>query len=218
MDVMDENSRVWESLYSAGKNILVYPNESFVRMTYGLLDVQTHPRVLDYGFGAGANLLHLGRRGFKMSGIEVSKSAVAIGQKRCKQEGIDAELILSTEPTIPFGDNQFDVVVAWQVLYYNDWKSLAFAVQEIERVLRPGGIFIGTMAQEGDTSHTNSNSLGDCEYVSNVQGQEGARLLIIQESNLTRCFPGRDLRVGQFNYSFNGVESRHFIIVYQLPG
>ncbi|PIQ55542.1 MAG: hypothetical protein COW02_02885 [Comamonadaceae bacterium CG12_big_fil_rev_8_21_14_0_65_59_15] len=217
MSAVQSNSKVWEGIYSQGKGLLSYPNESLVRLTYGLLRPELHKQILDYGFGAAANLIHLARRGFAMSGVEVSPSANDIAKKRCAQENIQVDLRLFVGGTLPFDDASFDAVIAWQVLYYNNWESFFTAIREIERVLRPRGVFIGTMAGVGDISHQMGKPLGDCEYISGVPGQEGAHLLIVEKEDLQRCFPNRLITVGEFYYQFDAAQSRHFIVSYQKP-
>jgi SAM-dependent methyltransferase len=216
MDAIKSNSKVWEDIYSQGKGMLSYPNESLVRLTYSLLKPELHKQVLDYGFGAAANLLHLARRGFAMTGVEVSPSALEIAKNRCAQDSIHADLRLFEGGALPFDDNSFDAVIAWQVLY-NNWDSFHSAMREIERVLRPGGTFIGTMAGVNDVSHQMGRSIGDCEYISGVPGQEGAHLLILEKNELQRCFPNRSITVGEFYYQFGDALSRHFIAAYQKP-
>ncbi len=217
MKVLQDNSKVWEELYSQGKNVLIYPSEPLVRLTYGLLNPQLHKKVLDYGFGAAANLLHLARRGYAMTGVEISASAVEIARGRCLQDNVQAELCLFAGGKLPFEEAYFDAVIAWQVLCYNNWESFYSGMREIERVLRPGGIFIGTMTGVGDVSHQFGKKIGDCEYISGVPGQEGAHLLIVEKNDLQRCFPNRSITVGEFYYQFDAAQSRHFIVTYQKP-
>lgn len=101
MNIIQDNSKVWEDLYSQGKNVLTYPSEQMVRLTYGLLNTQAHKKILDYGFGAAANLIHLARRGFEMTGVEVSQSAVEIAKKRCIQDSVQADLLLFSGGRLP---------------------------------------------------------------------------------------------------------------------
>lgn len=218
MSAVQSNSKVWEELYSQGKGVLSYPSETLVRLTYSLLKPELHNQVLDYGFGAAANLIHLARRGFAMTGVEVSPSALEIAKKLCAQDDIQAKLHLFKGEVLPFDANLFDAVIAWQVLYYNNWDSFHSAMHEIERVLRPGGVFIGTMAGINDVSHRMGESIGDCEYISGVPGQQGARLLILEKNELQRCFPNRSITVGEFFYQFGDAQSRHLIVSYQKPG
>lgn len=217
MGSIQKNSKVWEDIYSQGKGILSYPNESMVRLTYNLLDPLRHKQILDYGFGSANNLIHLARRSFAMTGVEVSQSALEIANRRCMDAGVNADLRLIEGGELPFEQNSFDAVIAWQVLYYNNWSGLHAAIHEIERVLRPGGIFIGTMAGVGDISHKLGKALGDCEYISGAPGQEGAHLIILDKHELNRCFPGMEITIGEFNYQYGEVQSHHFIISYQKP-
>ena len=52
------NHKVWRSLYAQGKADLRYPSEAFVRLSHRLLGPDRPGRVLDFGFGTGANLVH----------------------------------------------------------------------------------------------------------------------------------------------------------------
>lgn len=217
MNSVQSNSKVWEDIYSQGKGILSYPNESMVRLTYSLLVPQLHKQILDYGFGSANNLIHLARRGFAMTGVEVSPSALEIAKNRSVDAGVKADLRLIEGGGLPFDQDSFDAVIAWQVLYYNNWTGLHAAILEIERVLRPGGVFIGTMAGVGDISHKLGKALGDCEYISGAPGQEGAHLIILDKHELQRCFPDREITVGEFYYQYGEAQSRHFIISYRKP-
>jgi SAM-dependent methyltransferase len=210
------NARIWEDLYRQGKANLAYPNSVLVSLSYHLLDPSRNRRLLDYGFGAGANLLFFVRRGFDVCGVEVSKSAVDIVADKLRVEKLHADLKIIEQDRVPFEDAAFDAVIAWQVLYYNTWETLHRAIAEIDRILRPGGIFIGTMAAIGDISQQNSSPLGDGLYQSSVPGQENAVLLVVDKDQLPRCFPGKVLKIGSFSQSFEGMASGcHWVISYR---
>jgi SAM-dependent methyltransferase len=210
------NAQIWEDLYRQGKSNLNYPNSFLVSLSHHLLDPAKHHRILDYGFGTGANLIFLARRGFELYGAEVSQSALDIVQKKLGAEKLQADLRIIHDNKVPFDDNSFDVVIAWQVLYYNTWETLHEAVREINRVLRPGGIFIGTMAAPGDVSQVNSKPLGNGLYQSNVPGQERATVLIVDKDHLQHCFPDKWLRIGNFTQSFEGIPTgSHWVVSYE---
>jgi len=210
------NSLIWEDLYKQGKSNLSYPNSFLVSLSHHLLNPAKQRRVLDYGFGTGANLIFMARRGFEVYGAEVSKSAVEIVKVKLSGENLHADLRIIPDNRIPYDDDFFDVVIAWQVLYYNTWETLHQAVQEINRVLRSGGIFIGTMAAPGDVSHLNSTPLGNSLYASNVPGQESAIVLIVDKDQLPQCFPSKPLRTGHFVQSFEGIPTGcHWVVSYE---
>lgn len=211
------NQLIWERLYSQGKNDLLYPNDIFVRMASRNFDSGIKD-VLDYGMGTGANLMHLARRGYTVAGLEVSSSAVQIVSKRLKGEMLQADLkISSIGESLPWEKNYFDAVVAWQVLYYNDRSSWKFSISEIDRVLRPGGIFIAATAAPGDISHVQSIPLGNSIYRSSVPDQENCLMLIPERDELAECFPGWGIEIGEMGYTFGSYTAKHWLITYRKP-
>jgi ubiquinone/menaquinone biosynthesis C-methylase UbiE len=125
-----------------------------VRCCHHYLKDKSIKNVLDYGFGTGANLIHLAKNNFAMSGCEISQHALDKTKSRLDSLHLSADLFcIEAEQELPWDDNYFDCVIAWQVLYYNNWVSWAKAVKELERVLKPGGIFLCCTAAPGDISH-----------------------------------------------------------------
>ena len=209
------NAKVWQELYANGKNDLQYPSDAFVRLTYRHFGPGVR-KVLDYGCGTGANLLHLAQRGMEMAGFEISTHALEILRQRVQECGSRADLRLGVPgASLPWADGQFDSVVAWHVLCYNDWSSWEHSFKELDRVLRPKGVFIAATTAPGDISHHLSTQIGDFLYRSKVPSQEGCVLLIPDEQALSRCFPGKDIEVGEMLYRFGDTISRHWIVVYR---
>ena len=125
------NQQIWRRLYEEGKADLRYPSEVLVRMGFRLLNPTSHHRLLDFGFGTGANLIHFARLGYDVHGVEISTHALATTKQRLRSADLTATLGLHTPgERLGYPDAFFDVLVAWQVLYYNDWKSLSAVVDE----------------------------------------------------------------------------------------
>lgn len=210
------NASIWENIYSKG-HALSYPNDVFVIITHRLLSPDKRPKVMDHGFGSGENLLHLARRGFHVSGCEVSESALKTASARFAEAGLKADLRLIEGGRLPFPDCSFDAVVSWQVLNYNDWKSLRAAVDEIERVLKPGGLVLCATNAPGDFQHKNSEPIGNDEYrmKATARDQEGAVTVIVEKDRLQEFFPGRKLSIGHFGNSWDGVDVRYWVVSYE---
>ena len=115
------------------------------------LPVKSDDRILDIGCGGGANLAHLLQRapeghvtGVDYSPVSVQASsefnAPAIAQGRC-------DVLEGDVHDLPFDDGAFDIITAFETVYYWD---LATAFAEVKRILKPGGIFL--VSNEDDRS------------------------------------------------------------------
>jgi cyclopropane fatty-acyl-phospholipid synthase-like methyltransferase len=213
------NSAVWRKLYAQGKNDLRYPNEFLVRLGARLLNKSHDRRILDFGFGTGANLVHLATQGFETHGVEISEHAVARTKERLQAAGLSGDVrLIEAGQRLPYDDFFFDVVYAWQVLYYHSREGWKATVAELERVTRKGGLVMIATAAPGDISQVEAEPLGNDMYRSRVSGQEGCVLTIPDREALTTLFPGRQLEVGEFGFQFEGNTSRHWVIVYRMAG
>lgn len=211
-----KNIYVWKKIYAEGKNDLRYPSDVLVRMGSRLFNPKNDKKILDFGFGTGANLIHFARQGYSLFGVEISGHAIQKTEERLSVESLSADLtLMPANGKLPYADSFFDIVISWQVLYYNDWDSLSKTVTELERVLKPGGLVLVTMLAPGDISHQQADSIGNCFYRTRVEGQEGCMLLIPERKDLSTCFPERKLDIGEFGFSWGGITSRHWIVLYR---
>ena len=97
-------------------------------------------RCLDLGCGGGVQLLVVVELGWSAVGLDISRNQLRIARQR---RGARA-LVQADAASVPFGDAAFDAVVAGFVhTDVDDWRGV---VDEIGRILRPGGrfVYIGT--------------------------------------------------------------------------
>lgn len=101
--------------------------------------------ILEVGCGSGNILLSLAKGAKKAVGADISSKAVAFGNKRAKEERINAEFV-QTEAgkKLPFKDNSFDKVYFIEVIEHLTEKDYQFLLEEIYRVLKEGGSFFIT--------------------------------------------------------------------------
>lgn len=212
------NSAVWRRLYSQGKSDLRYPNDVLVRLAARLLDSSRNLRILDFGFGTGANLAHFASLGFETHGVEISEHALARAQQRLSAASLRSDLrLIEPGADLPFPDAHFDVTCAWQVLYYADRPTWFATVEKLDRVTKKGGLVILAIAAPGDISQIEAESLGDSVYRSRVRDQEGSILIIPELTEIPRLLPNRELEIGEFGFRFGAMSSRHWVITYRIP-
>lgn len=93
------------------------------------------PLILDAGCGTGSNLEHFIRYG-RAFGIDVSQEALNF----CRVRGV--QVARASVLTLPFGDEAFDCVASFDVLYHRWIEDDGVAIKELCRTLRPGGILL----------------------------------------------------------------------------
>jgi ubiquinone/menaquinone biosynthesis C-methylase UbiE len=100
----------------------------------------TGRKVLEIGVGPGRLLIKMLKRGFVVTGIEMSKGMAYEARRKVIKAGLDVDIIQHSVYKMPFKDGEFDCVVMTFVLAEID--KLDKAITEIKRVLKKGGKII----------------------------------------------------------------------------
>ena len=123
---------------------------SFMNYTHGpltnwglkLVNIQDGWTILDVGCGGGFTIRRLFKRSkdAQVYGIDISEESVAKAKK------VNAEVLakqvfvtLGSAEKLPYDDAKFDLVTAVETVYF--WPNLPGCLQEVHRVLKPGGKF-----------------------------------------------------------------------------
>jgi SAM-dependent methyltransferase len=110
------------------------------------LPIQSGTRLLDLGCGAGRHAFEAARRGARVVALDADRSelarvaAVAAAMAEADELPPSASIrtVASDATAMPFPDDAFDVVIAAEVLEHI--RPDQRAMDEISRVLRPGGL------------------------------------------------------------------------------
>lgn len=98
------------------------------------------PRALELGVGPGGIAGPLSRNGMQIVGIDLSPEALERAREYCRRDRVS--LLRGSGFSLPFQDESFPIVYASQVLHLFDDAGRLRLMQEVRRVLRPGGRFI----------------------------------------------------------------------------
>ena len=106
------------------------------------LNLPTGVRVLEVGCGRGIALPVLARmlRPKDLAGLDIDAALLTEAHYRMVATGTNARLIHADMRAMPFDDASFDVVLDFGTCYHISHPAVA--LQEIERVLAPRGIFV----------------------------------------------------------------------------
>ena len=119
----------------------------FRRFFEPLIAAATHgvraPLILDCGCGTGANLRLLGKYG-KAFGFDLSPT----GLEYARQYG-ESRVVNASITNVPFQSDTFHLVTAFDVLYSLSEEQEECAIDEMFRLLRPGGTLLVNVAALG---------------------------------------------------------------------
>lgn len=119
---------------------------------FSKLSMRNNLNILDIGCGGGKNIATWLRKsknshvtGLDYSEVSVDESSKknkwAIKRNRC-------EILRGNVAEMPFSDNTFDCVSAFETIYF--WPGLEECFTEVNRVLKHGGIFMVCNGSDGE--------------------------------------------------------------------
>ncbi|EAJ2879871.1 class I SAM-dependent methyltransferase [Campylobacter coli] len=150
------NEEIWENIFS-NKEWGKYPSENLIRfIARNFYNVKNRNkiRILELGLGTGANLWFCAREGFRVSGIEWSKTGVERFQKRLNDENLSSQIdeikIGDYEQKLDeFKNESFDCIIDSCSLCCNDFKKTQRIFNKAILKLKPNGkFFSSTIAKD----------------------------------------------------------------------
>jgi|SRR6185312_11610424 len=130
--------------------------DSVVRRVTGKA-LGAHANVLDWGVGCGRLARHFPNAGGRLSGCDIDHDNVAWCNDRLRGRFVASSL----QPPLPFADGEFDVVYGISVFTHLRESLQDRWLDELRRVVRPGGIVLTTV--HGETA-VDFQRLSPAEY------------------------------------------------------
>ena len=108
------------------------------RVELCLAELTGGKRVLEVGFGTGVTFLNLRERYEEIHGIDLTADVAPIAEL-WKRHGVETHLRAGSVLELPYPDEHFDSVLLISILEHLKPEQQPIAMNEIRRVLRPGG-------------------------------------------------------------------------------
>jgi tellurite methyltransferase len=120
---------------------------------------------LDLGCGVGRHALYLAAQGLEVDAIDGSPSGVGFAEQAAKSQGVTVRWRQGLMTELPYDDQSFDLVVAWNVVYHGAPEVVRQTIGEVQRVLRPGGLYLGTMLTKRNFNYRRGREIAPDTFV-----------------------------------------------------
>lgn len=156
----------------ADKEKWLNPSEDSIYLAKRWAEEGAHS-ILDLGCGLGRHALYFAQKGFKVTAVDLSKEAVESSKALRKQSQVDFLCTRADMMQLPFSNDAFDRVFSYHVISHQDTEGVQRVVDEITRVLKPGGkVFLTLCSKEHYAFSEKSFPHIDANTVLKTEGAE----------------------------------------------
>ena len=149
---------------------------------------------LDLGCGVGRHTVVLAELGYRTFALDASAAGLDHARETLVARGLEADLRLGHMTALPFPDSAFDYVLSLNVIYHGDPAAVQQAIGEIRRVLRPGGIYQGTMLSQRNSKYGRGEQIAPDTFVNHeAQGDKPHPHYYARALDVARLFEGFEI-------------------------
>jgi tellurite methyltransferase len=131
-------------------------------------------RALDLGCGVGRHALLLAEAGFEVEAFDGSETGLAVLRDAAASHGLTLGRKHGNADALPYPDASFDFVLSWNVIYHGTLGDVGARIAEIWRVLKPGGLYQGTMLPTRNSNYGRGRLVAPGTFVNDGPDEERA--------------------------------------------
>jgi tellurite methyltransferase len=148
---------------------------------------------LDLGCGVGRHALYLAAEGFSVEAIDGSAAGIAVARAAAEAKGLSLGLRQGAIDELPFADGAFDFVLSWNVIYHGTLGDVGRRLAEIWRVLKPGGLYQGTMLSTRNANYGEGRAVAPDTFVIDGAEEKSHAHYYCDAARLVALFAGFEL-------------------------
>lgn len=100
---------------------------------------QGYKKLLDFGCGLGRHSVYFSQQGFDVTAFDLSTDGIDHLKQWAKKENLEINAQVADMLELPYADQSFDCLFAYHVISHTDTFGMKKIMNEIKRVIKPGG-------------------------------------------------------------------------------
>ena len=116
-------------------------------------------KTIDLGCGTGNYALYLASRGFDVTGIDISPTAINIAKEKAKKKGVRCNFLVANVLGDLFEVKEtFDFAFEWELLHHVFPEQRMMYVESVYKLLNPKGAYLSVCFSEKDKEFSGSGN------------------------------------------------------------
>ena len=151
----------------------------------------------EMGCGAGPNLVWLAEKGIRVSGVDIAPNALELCRRNLQERGHGekvGELIEGSVTDVPMADASLDGILESCVYQHLNREDREAAFREIDRLVKPGGVFVGHMLEQQHTVFQGRSDQQLADDPGTLQLEEGGSNIYLTNIGLSHFFTADEVR------------------------
>jgi SAM-dependent methyltransferase len=214
----------WDTLY---KN-LIHDNQNglWKEPHERLVEFSDNPQspqpksTLDLDCGTGRHLVFLEDRGQEVFGMDVSANGLIYARDWLWKNDHPAQLFIADMTLLPYSSSNFGIIINMHVSHHNPLAGLRRTIQEMYRLLLPGGLILLTIPGKRGFCHARGQQIEPGTVIPDIGQDSGISHHYFNLAEIAREFADyvfREIRLDE-EVNNDGYLPSHWFIRKRNPG
>ena len=157
------------------------PNENVIGWQTG---GWVHGDVLDIGCGLGDNAVYLAKNGHKVTGLDISPTALITAEQRAKDAGVGVKFAVADSTKLDGYTDAFDTVIDSGLFHSLDEEGRRSYIAAVYRATRPGATLLLSCFSDANPAGTEWRPAVSEETLHDVLGVAGWDIVSVDPASL----------------------------------